>query len=336
MRWVLRIFAGLLVLLTVAAVGLWIWKPWVPPVQMSDPGPTGKRIDGDGILANYYAGPDGARGPGVVVLGGSEGGLGLGMKRVGLALQEAGFSVLQVSYFRGPEQPEALEHIPLETIFKGLDWLMKQPTVDASRIGIVGASKGAEAALLVATHRPEIRAVVLGMPTSVVWMGVDWNRGGGGTRSSWTLGGEPLPALPYGEFNWEEGVVSIYRSGLEAVGEHPGVVIPVERTKAPMLLLCGEQDTLWPGCPMARQIEARAQAKGGPDVELRAFADAGHGVFGLPVAEGSPGYDRLSSLGGTTAGNAKARVEGWPAIVSFLEKHLAAKEADPPPASPPE
>ena len=51
-----------------------------------------------------------------------------------------------------PGKPAKLKNIPLEDFARGLDWLKKQPGVDASRLGIVGYSKGAEAGLLVATR----------------------------------------------------------------------------------------------------------------------------------------------------------------------------------------
>ena len=51
-----------------------------------------------------------------------------------------------------------------------------------------------------------------------------------------------------------------------------------------------------------------------------AYGDAGHGVFGLPVALASPKYRYLGSLGGTPAGNQVARVNSWPKVLAFLHK----------------
>lgn len=44
MRWVKRIaiaLAAILLLLIVAVIGVWLWKPWVPPAEMTDPAPQG-------------------------------------------------------------------------------------------------------------------------------------------------------------------------------------------------------------------------------------------------------------------------------------------------------
>ena len=78
-----------------------------------------------------------------------------------LRLQDAGFSVLHLAYHNAPGKPAKLVNVPLEDFYRGLDWLKRQPGIDADRIGIVGYSKGAEAGLLVATRYPGIRAAVL-------------------------------------------------------------------------------------------------------------------------------------------------------------------------------
>lgn len=47
-----------------------------------------------------------------------------------------------------------------EDIEAGLDWLHQQAEVDASRLAVMGHSVGAGAALLCATRRDDVRAVV--------------------------------------------------------------------------------------------------------------------------------------------------------------------------------
>ncbi|KZY14260.1 hypothetical protein A3726_14000 [Erythrobacter sp. HI0037] len=65
--------------------------------------------------------------------------------------------------------------VPLETFDAALRYLLAREDIDTDRIGLVGGSKGAEGALLFASMRPEIRAVVASMPSSVVWQGFDWS-----------------------------------------------------------------------------------------------------------------------------------------------------------------
>ena len=308
-------------LAVVAGAGVWIWKPWVPPVEVADPGPTGRRVTANGLFANYFPGKGEGKRPGILLLGGSEGGLGVATLRQAQALAAQGYSVLQLSYFRVSDKTEKLELIPLELFGRGLDWLRAQPEVAADRIAVMGGSKGGEAALLVASRHPELKAVVAGMPSSVAWAGFSWATFGSSV-SSWSEGGKPVPFLPYGPFVYGEGVLSVYRGGLAGLAAHPDAVIPIERTTAPVLLICGEKDTLWPSCPMARQVEARAKQFGHPAVAVLAYADAGHGVLGRPRYPGDPKFGDLGSLGGSPAGNNAARIDSDPKIAAFLKAAL--------------
>ena len=269
----------------------------------------------DGIVGNFYPSPLPGKHGGILLVGGSEGGLGAGSARMARALQAAGFTVLHLSYFRAPGQSEALARVPLERFATGLAWLARQPSVDPRRIGLVGGSKGAEAMLLVASRTPGLRAVVAGMPSSVVWPGFSWT--GPAEGSSWTAAGKDLPSLPYGSFA-PPNIGSVYVNGLAHIADHPEAAIAIERASAPVLLICGGADILWPSCPMANQLKERAPQR----VTILAYADAGHAVFGLPVDPADKNYARLAALGGTVAGNAAARIDGWPKIVAFLHAQL--------------
>jgi dienelactone hydrolase len=313
---------GVALILLLAAIwvaAVMIWKPWVPPAVFAEPGQTGRRINEGGLLANYY--PARKHGPAVLLLGGSEGGI--AGTRIALELQRKGFSVLQPSYFRGPGQSKRLELVPLEYFGTALAWLKRQPEVDPERIGVVGGSKGAEAALLLATRHPEIKAVVAGMPSSVVWPGIDWDSFDNKIGSSWSEGGHPLPYVPYGKFGWSFDLRAVYAEGLVHLAAHQDAIIPIERASAAVLLICGEADSLWPSCPMARQVVERARTRGHhPAVSLLNYRDAGHAVFGQPVDVGSAGYKRLSRTGGSPEGNNRARSDGWPKMLRFLDEKL--------------
>ncbi len=167
MRIIGFILKTVLVLVALAAgslAAIWFFNPFAPEIAMGDPLPTGRRVTDDGIVANYFPGTGTGKRPGILFLGGSEGGLSSGVTRMAKDLQSRGYSVLHVSYFGAPGQPPILSLIPLETFDRALAWLKAQPDVDPARIAVVGGSKGAEAALIVAARHPELRAVVAGMP----------------------------------------------------------------------------------------------------------------------------------------------------------------------------
>jgi pimeloyl-ACP methyl ester carboxylesterase len=78
-------------------------------------------------------------------------------------LHAAGFAVLLIdARCHGRSDDEDFASMPrfAEDIGTGLDWLRAQTAVDAARLAVVGHSVGAAAALLAATQREDIGAVV--------------------------------------------------------------------------------------------------------------------------------------------------------------------------------
>ncbi len=274
----------------------------------------------DDLYGDYFPAMSIEPAPAILLLGGSEGSLGTAARRDALALREEGYHVLQISYYRAPGQPENLEMIPLETFDRALEWLKQRDEVQADRIGIYGTSKGAEAALIVASRHPEIGAVVVTVPSSVSWQGINWAFDGRVPEASWSLDGAPYPALPYGAWDPELGLYSLYANGLAAVEDHPETLIAVEKTLAPMLLICGGADTLWPSCPMSEQIRTRAESAGNEDVTLLTYPEAGHFAGGKPgdMPEGAEEPD----YGGTARANYDSQTDSWPRILDFLDESL--------------
>ena len=291
-------------------------QSWVPPIEMAEPGAAGARVTDAGIIANYLPAKGEGKHPAILLLGGSEGGLGSGALQMAVDLQSAGFSVLQLSYYRAPGQPVAFSRVPLETFDKGISWLKRQSAVDKRRIAIVGASKGAEAALVVASRHKEVKAVVAGMPSAYMWAAFSWD-GSDQPGASWSLGGKDVPFLPYGEFDPGIGMASIYIGGLRLAGAHGDAAIKIERSPAQVLLVCGQADALWPSCPMADMLRARDH-----NVTILAYEDAGHAVFGPPLADDSKSLPLLASLGGSPDGNNRARKDSWPRVIAFLRGSL--------------
>lgn len=326
LKWI-GIVLGVLVLL-VGAGAAWVMvaKPWIPKLEIVDPAPAGQRIADHGFVGNYYPATGAAPRPAILVLGGSEGGLGSEMAAYAKALQAEGYAALHVGYHRGPGMAPTLENIPLELFENAIDWLKTQPGVDPARLAIVGWSRGTEAAQILASSHPELRALILGMPSNVVWAGFDWEKMFSGTGSgAWTRAGAPLPYLDVGDIGYSSNPYAPEWQAkfVAATQKRPEVVIPVEAISGRILYVCGEQDRLWPSCPMARLAAARAGKAGKADVEILAFKDAGHFAFGAPLDASDPKYARLATLGGSKAGNDAALAEGWAQAKTFLASALA-------------
>ncbi len=270
----------------------------------------------EGDVQGLFVAPKGRTGlPAVLLLGGSSPNPELS-NRYARALAAEGYAVFAQRYFGASGLPEHLLEVPLEIMTHGLDWLVRQEEVDPARIAVWGRSKGSEAALLLGLHDPRIKAVIAVSPSSVVWQGLAKFRH---PHSSWTWQNKSLPFLRY---RWSpfSSIFDYYDDALDRVDRHPEAVIPVERIAAPILLLAGEDDRLWPSARMVRMIAARLESHGRHDrLVMHIYPQAGHG---LPPPVVSIDPKKLRVFGGTQEGNAAARKAAWRELRCFLQHTL--------------
>lgn len=222
-----------------------------------------------------------ANGAGVVVLAGSSGRIDRRRARI---LAEQGFLALALRWFGGPGLPPGICEVPLETFVAAVDLLRAH---GAERIGLVGVSKGAEAALLTAVHEPRVDAVVALSPTSLVWGNIGPGRDGQDRpyRSSWTWRGRPLAFVPMDD-DWRStdeagGPVAIrgwYEQSERTFAERvEAAAIRVEKARADVLLVAGGDDAMWPSLRYAERLAERRR-RAGRQVRVVGRADAGHRV----------------------------------------------------------
>jgi hypothetical protein len=275
----------------------------------------------DGILVEPPGGSDAA----VVVLGGSSGRVERERARV---LARQGLRALAFRWFGGPGQPPGICEVPLETFTAAVDLLRDS---GARRIGVLGLSKGAEAALLTAVHDPRIDAVVALSPTAWVWCNAGPGHDGRDRpqRSSWTWRGQPLPFVPVDD-NWTRpaagsGPVAIrgWYELSERSSAHllPAAGIPVEQARADLLLVAGGDDAMWPSHRYAETLTVRRRRAGLP-VRLVARLDAGHRPV-LP-GEAPPAASPHFAYGGSASADAALGRAAWPHILAALTGTRAA------------
>lgn len=293
-----------------------------PQCAASEAATAAEEVAADGLVAQFIRPTTAGRHPAILILGGSEGGS-AGVRRLAAPFAAQGYAVLALSYFATEGLPRNLDQIPLEYFRTALRWLAARAEVDPARIGVYGISKGGEAALLVGTRNPELRAVAAGVPSNVAWQGII--RPGWDNRSSWSEGGRPLPYLAYDFSRGFTSILALYEGALATAAQHPEAEIPVERINGPVLLISGRQDRLWPSTPMSEAVVARLRAHNFRfPVSHLAFADAGHAVASPPaLGQSSMGPD--SFVGGTDEGNARGRVEAWRATLCFFRDALGAR-----------
>jgi len=125
--------------------------------EVSIPGANGKRLFGW-----FIAAAGNAPGPAVAVLHGWGGNAEM-MLPLAAPLHGAGYAVLLFdARNHGRSDGDSFSSMPrfAEDLEHALDWLARQPGVDAARVAVLGHSVGAAAALLVASHRRSLAAVV--------------------------------------------------------------------------------------------------------------------------------------------------------------------------------
>lgn len=280
----------------------------------------------DGDLVGTFGMPEGKGShPGVLALGGSDGGIPEYFLRL---FVPEGFACLAQAYFATPDTQPALIEVPLERVERGLRWMLAHPAVAArdGRLAVVGASKGGELALLVAATFPElVGPVVAYAPSAVVWAGIDFSLSSGATHSSWSVGSHPLPFVPYpegvGPSMGDRGMslLPIYDRGLDDSMTGSEAAIPIERATGPMLLISGGDDRVWPATRMCAMLTERMRDAGrATSVRHLNFPQAGHALFPYPGPSDEAAVPMQLDFGGNVESADAAHVAAWPEVIQHL------------------
>jgi uncharacterized protein len=273
---------------------------------------TGSVVSGVSFDGEFYPPPGPSKKLGVLVLGGLEGGIPSHLAKI---IAENGFPVLALAYFKTKRTPEYLDMIPLEYFNQPIEWLIKNEYTQGGKIIVIGESKGAELALLLASRKPEISGVVAFVPSAVVFQGmpkVKWP-----PRSSWSSMGKPIPFVPFNLSNLpdKKNVLSIHRNSLKQKEAVKKALIPVNKIKGPVLLFSAANDGIWPSVEMGNMILQTLQDQGfSYTYEHITYDNAGHTLT------------EEYMIGGTEEGNQKARIDVTEKTLSFLNK-LSAEPA---------
>jgi dienelactone hydrolase len=233
-----------------------------------EPGVTSRVVREQGLYGTLMLPPGEGSHPGLLVLGGSDGGL---PELAAQMFASHGYTALALAYFRYEELPAELQSIPLEYFETALQWMQAHKNIQANRIGVYGRSKGGELALLLGATFPPIKAVVASVPSAVVFQGIS-TTAGGGSHSSWSYHGQDLSYVPF-TFTEESGqamqkalqehtafaLTPLYLHALEHADAETvdQAVIRVEKTQGPILLVSGQDDQMWPSSQLSDMVIKR-------------------------------------------------------------------------------
>ena len=290
-------------------------------------------VQENGLVAEFFYPQKQTQLPTVILIGGSGGGISWQSLLSGL-LASKGYAALALAYFNMPGLPETLEEIPVEYFKSAVDWLSSRKEVDNKKIAVLGGSKGAELALLLGAVYEQIGVVIAMCPASVVFQGIGAEDIPEYPKSSWSMGGEPLPFVPieiddelmqqfYSENAKGIAVLDCYLKPLNNSSAVEKAVIKVENINGPVLLLSGSDDKMWPSKQMSEMVVERLKEHSFSfPYNHVSFEDAGHNIS-------PPGYyptthlnDDIMAVGGNPQKNGRAQAEAWKVTLSFLSKHL--------------
>ncbi len=303
------------------------------------PGVTRSEILGEGFVGFLFEPAGGGPHPAVALISGTTGTQ--PVEPTAALLASRGYMAMVVGYMGLEGLPKTLCEVPLETLAAGIRRLSANPSVDGERVGVLCASVGAEGALAALSEIEGLatQAVVAIAPSSVIWQAM--SEGRPPKKSSWTLGGKPLPWVPlHGEQLVPELIKnallkrlsrhprpsalhlrSAYSAGLRDRSAVENAEIRVERIEAPILFVSGSDDQMWPAAEMvAALMRRRAQARRPSDQHLN-LAEAGH-IIRPPFMPTTVTWTENLYSGGTPEGSAKASVKAWAEILQFLGQHL--------------
>ncbi len=319
--------AGCLLLLI--AFGL-VWQEFGP---VDESGLTGESIRDGELTADFFYPKGGKSLPVILAMDGSGGGF-IPFKYMQLLALE-GYAVLSVAYFRAPGRPDKLEEIPLEYFERAMQRISRHPAVDSTRIIVLGVSRGAELALLLASEYPQIKGVVAYAPGCFILPSDTKSPEGRFTRSCWTRGGKPFPFAPIQPIRAAPGSTVVFRRYVEPLLQRPdreAYTIQVEKSRAALLLLSGGDDQTWPAAEMATLVEARLKRAGYPyPVRNVIYPTAGHRLTlfqeSYPLISNllfrsfpltTQGQHNWFALGGTYWGNVRAMRAARQEMLTFL------------------
>ena len=300
-------------------------------------------IDSHGIYGKLFQPSDHDVRPGIIVLGGSGGGLGWS-EGMAHKLASEGYAALALAYFRYAELPKALVNIPLEYFTRAFDWMAEQQGIDTRRLTLVGGSRGAELALILGSTFPVVKAIIGYAPSSVIWGAC-----GGITsigKAAWTYRNKPLMPIRMGSSmrvfceHLKMGLclisrvpyreTSLFVAALENETAVKQAIIPVENIKGPILLISGDDDQLTPASHMSEMIMDRLRKYEYPFVykHLR-YEGAGHAINLPDLPREAYPTKMIHSLthivydlGGDPDINAQAGKQAWNGVITFLNEHV--------------
>jgi dienelactone hydrolase len=306
--------------------------------RWAGPGVRRTTFRGEGYVPTVFHPAREGAAPAVAVVPGATGAA--AVEPAAALLATHGYLAVVLAYIGEPGLPAALSEVPLEVLSAGI---RETSRLSGRPCAVLCYSVGTGGVLAALAELPDlpVSGVVAVAPSNVIWQAIGAD-GRPPRTSSWTLRGEPLPYVPvHAERLLPEMLAhtvsrrlsrrprpralhlrTAYATGLKHGDAVAAAAIRAERIDAPLLLLTGEDDQMWPAASMAAALLQRRRENGTRrSDEHVSYADAGH-FLRPPIIPTTVTWNDDLHSGGTPEGCAAAQADGWARICAFLRREL--------------
>ena len=197
----------------------------------------------------------------IIVMSGSNGGMSMA-KHEAEFYHENGIPAMSLALFKTKQTSRDLVSVPVEYVERAIRYLKDH---GYKKIGIDGASKGSEMALIAGSMFPDISCVIARVPSYYVSEGLAGkgkNKGPSGT-SCWSYKGKDLPYASYKTriINMPAILMNEKELRIRDINRDkdvtPETIIPVENIRGPVLFLSSRHDEVWPSYESACLMDER-------------------------------------------------------------------------------
>ena len=288
-----------------------------------------KLINESGFQASFYVKNDLENRKAIVLIGGGQWG-----DYWAQEFANSGMVGLSIPYTGKEGLPKLPEEIDLAYFENAIMWLGKQKEVNKNKIVIMGASRNAELALVLASTFPEIiSGVVAYSPSSVSWSNTILPYNSNELKPSWKYKGIDIPYVPMEKIIGNESdkieLLAYWEKGLSKSELVNRATIKTEKINGPILLFSGTDDKVWPSSLMADMIEENLKAyEFKHSFQNIKYENAGHLITNKPEESSNKrtgiinisGKDYEYEFGGTNDGDLKAKKKAKIKLLEFIEK----------------
>ncbi len=192
------------------------------------------------------------------------------------SLNQKGYAVLAIGYFKTNGTPKYLDRISLDAIRDTILSIAKHSKIDETKIILFGGSRGGELVLNLASRYNEFKGVIAASTSHVSFPALTLYA----NTSSWTYKSKEIPYVPAPLKTISPAIkgdlYTAYSMMLEDKQAVKRAEIAVENINGPILIISGKDDDQWPATEMSQKIIERLNANNFKHYKKHVILNGGH------------------------------------------------------------